>query len=68
MSLNPVIKGSYTLAAPQSVSVAASSSSSVLQCLWWYGRCSLRLHKRILISNVFIGLVTVPIYLTSSPP
>jgi len=29
MSLNPVIKGSYTLAAPQSVSVAASSSSSV---------------------------------------
>ena len=29
MSLNPVIKGSYTLAAPQTVSVAASSSSSV---------------------------------------
>jgi len=29
MSFNPVIKGSYTLAAPQSVSVAASSSSSV---------------------------------------
>jgi len=29
MSLNPVIKGSYTLATPQTVSVAASSSSSV---------------------------------------
>jgi len=29
MSLNPVIKGSYTLAAPQTVSVAASSSSPV---------------------------------------
>jgi hypothetical protein len=29
MSFNPVIKGSYTLAAPQTVSVNASSSSSV---------------------------------------
>jgi len=29
MSFNPVIKGSYTLASPQSVSVAASSSSPV---------------------------------------
>jgi len=29
MSFNPVIKGSYTLVSPQSVSVAASSSSPV---------------------------------------
>ena len=29
MSFNPIIKGSYTLASPQTVSVSASSSSSV---------------------------------------
>jgi len=29
MSFNPVIKGSYTLASPQTVSVATSSSVSI---------------------------------------
>ena len=62
MSLNPVIKGSYTLASPQTVSVAASGSATVSISFTPLGAGNLYVHITLptgVTATISIGAQTV---------